>query len=133
MKYFLHYIITFIVFLGVDMIWLGIIAKDLYASAIGHLMSENINWIAALSFYFIFIFGILVFVLEPALKEGNVLKMILTAALFGLVTYSTYDLTNLATLKDWPLSITFIDLMWGSSLSILVSTGAYYVIQFFRL
>ncbi len=129
MKLFIHFIITFFVFLSIDLIWLGFIAKNIYANAIGHLMSSNVNWPAAIIFYVIFVVGILYFVVEPALIHQDITKLLISAALFGFITYATYDLTNLATLKDWPVTITIIDLTWGTSLSLLVSIISYFLIK----
>lgn len=129
MKLFIHFLITFIVFLGIDLIWLGFIAQNIYANAIGHLMSPNVNWPAAIIFYIIFVVGILYFVVEPALIHQNLTKLVFASALFGFVTYATFDLTSLATLKDWPLNITIIDLVWGTSLSLLVSNISYFIIK----
>ncbi len=129
MKFFLHFAVTFVVFLGVDLLWLGFIAKDIYANAIGHLMSPNVNWSAAIIFYIIFVIGILYFVVEPALVHQDIIKLLIASALFGFVSYATFDLTSLATLKDWPLNITIIDLIWGTSLSLLVSSISYYLIR----
>jgi len=128
LKNILQYGIVLVIFFLIDMVWLGLIAKNLYAKYLGYLMAPNINWAAALIFYMIFILGLLVFIIQPALLEKDILKLILTAALFGLVTYATYDLTNLATVKDWPLLITFVDLAWGMSLSVLVSTLSYFIL-----
>ncbi len=121
MKVLIQYLIVLVVFFAVDLVWLGVIAKDLYAKHLGHLMAKSVNWPAALIFYLIFILGLLVFVIQPALAEGSLLKALGMAALFGLVTYATYDLTNLATLRDWPILITVIDLTWGTALSTLVT------------
>ena len=127
-KSLLQYGIVLIVFFAIDMIWLGVVAKDFYAKYLGYLMAAKVNWIAALVFYMLFILGLLVFVIQPALVEQNVVKLLLTAALFGLVTYATYDLTNLATLRDWPILITVVDLAWGMTLSTLVSTLSYFIL-----
>jgi uncharacterized membrane protein len=121
MKFLIQYLIVLVVFFAVDLVWLGIIAKDLYAKYLGYLMAKSINWPAALIFYLIFILGLVVFVIQPALAEGSLIKGLGMAALFGLVTYATYDLTNLATLRDWPIVITLIDLAWGTTLSTLVT------------
>jgi uncharacterized membrane protein len=110
------------------MVWLGVVAKDFYAKHLGYLMAPKVNWIAAFAFYMLFILGLLVFVIQPALVEQNLVKLLVTAALFGLVTYSTYDLTNLATVKDWPILITAVDLAWGMSLSTIVSTLSYFIL-----
>lgn len=85
------------------------------------------NWAAAGVFYLIFVAGILVFVVNPALGEGALIKVVLLGALFGLVAYATYDLTNLATIQNWPLKIVLIDLAWGSFISSLVSVAGYYI------
>lgn len=128
MKFMIHYLITFLVFFAIDLVWLGVIAKNLYANALSHLMAPSVNWIAAVIFYASFVVGILVFVVEPALANPNLTRLVMTAALFGFITYSTYDLTNLATLKEWPLHITIIDLIWGTSLSTLVSVISVWII-----
>ena len=119
------YLISFIVFFAVDLLWLGIIAKKLYQKEIGHLLKTDVNWVAAVVFYLLFIGGLVIFVLMPAVEAGSFGKAILLGALFGFITYATYDLTNLATLKDWPLKITFIDLAWGTFLGTSTSTITY--------
>lgn len=121
-KFIMQYGVVLVIFFAIDMIWLGLIAKDFYAKTLGFLMAPKVNWIAAFVFYLIFILGLLVFVIQPALGGESWTHSITMAALFGLVTYATYDLTNLATLKDWPLIITIVDLAWGVSLSVIVST-----------
>ena len=119
------YFIALPVFLVIDLIWLGFIAKDLYAKHLGYLMTTNINWISAIIFYLLFIVGIVIFVVTPAINKGSLMDALLYGALFGLITYATYDLTNLATIKSWPIFITIIDLIWGSTLSALVSVITY--------
>jgi len=128
MKFLLHFVIALIVFFAIDLVWLGLIAKNLYSKYLGFIMSDKVNWNAALIFYALFIVGLLVFVIEPALQDQNFTQLVLRAALFGLVTYATYDLTNLATLKDWPIQITIIDLIWGTTLSTLVSVISVFII-----
>lgn len=127
-KSLIQYGIVLVVFFAIDMVWLGVVAKDFYAKHLGYLMAPKVNWIAALVFYMLFILGLLVFVIQPALIEQNLVKLLLTAALFGLVTYATYDLTNLATVKDWPIMITIVDLAWGMTLSTLVSVVSYFIL-----
>lgn len=125
------YAIAFIVFLVIDLLWLGLIANNLYQKYLGYLMAEKVNWTAALIFYAMFIFGIVYFVIYPSLANNDFNGLLIRAALFGLLTYATYDLTNLATIRDWPLTITIIDLIWGTSLSTMVSVVTYWIIQFF--
>jgi uncharacterized membrane protein len=128
MAYYLKlYLATLAVFFAVDMLWLGLIARTFYKKHLGFLMAPEVNWYAALIFYFLFIAGVLVFVVLPGLKENDLPMMLVKAALFGLITYATYDLTNLATVKDWPLIITVIDLIWGMVLTSVVSLAGFFI------
>ena len=117
----LLYIITLVVFFVIDMIWLGVVAKEFYRRHLGSLMSPKVNWISAMLFYLLFIVGLLVFVIRPALSAGVPIQALFYGALLGLISYATYDLTNLATIKDWPLIVTVIDLIWGTVLGGVVS------------
>ena len=126
MAYYIKlYFITLIAFFAIDMVWLGLVARTFYRNQLGYIMNPNINWAAAIIFYLLFIAGILVFVVLPGLEDNSLKTTILRAALFGLVSYATYDLTNLATLKDWPLTVTIVDLAWGIVLSIAVSCAGF--------
>lgn len=109
------------VFFAIDMVWLGFVAKDFYAKQIGDLMKPDINWTAAIIFYLIFISGLVVFVITPAVVKNSWTQAVLMGALFGFVCYATYDLTNLAVAKDWPVFVTIIDLIWGAVLAASVS------------
>jgi len=117
----LLYLITLVVFFVIDMIWLGVVAKGFYRRHLGAFMTPKVNWTAAMLFYLLFIVGLLVFVIRPALAAGAPLNALFFGALLGLVSYATYDLTNLATLKDWPLIVTVVDLIWGTVLGGVVS------------
>ena len=129
MSYIKNFLITFVVFMTIDLIWLGIVAKKLYNKYLGYIMSKNINWIAAIVFYIVFVIGILMFVIYPALAKDSIQYLILYGMAYGFITYATYDLTNLATLKDWPIEITIIDLIWGTTLSTLTSYFSYLIIN----
>jgi uncharacterized membrane protein len=132
MLYYLKlYFALLAVFFAVDMIWLGLIASSFYKKHLGYLMATDINWTAAIIFYLLFIVGIMVFVVLPGVKEGSLANMLIRAALFGLITYATYDLTNLATVKDWPLIITLVDLVWGMVLSLVVSLAGFFLSKLF--
>ncbi len=122
------YAIALPVFFAIDMIWLGLVAKNFYREHLGFLMKTNINWIAAIIFYLLFIFGLVVFVISPALAKGSWTHTLFYGALFGLITYATYDLTNLATIRDWPLNVTIVDLIWGAVLSASVSVIVYLIV-----
>ena len=122
MRYYIKlYFITLIAFLAIDMVWLGLVARTVYQKYLGFLLAPSTNWIAAVLFYLLFILGILVFVVVPGLRANSLKATLLRAALFGLITYATYDLTNLATVINWPVLITVIDMAWGTVLSVLVS------------
>jgi len=121
------YLISFITFLVLDLVWLTLIAKDFYAKHIGFLMSPTINWAAAIVFYLLFIIGIILFVVTPAINQQSWRHALLYGALFGLITYGTYDLTNLATMKNWPLIVTIVDMIWGTTLSASISVITYLI------
>ena len=127
------YLSAFAIFLIIDLIWLGFIAKDLYAKYLGFIMAKNINWTAAIIFYMIFVGGILFFVVNPAIEKNSLSYALFAGAAFGFITYATYDLTNLATLESWPLFITIVDLIWGSFLSASTSVVSFLVIKTFIL
>jgi uncharacterized membrane protein len=127
MKYILHYLLTIPVFFVIDLIWLGLVGKPLYDKYLGHLMKENVNWKAAILFYLLFILGILIFSVYPALKLEKVSYALIYGALFGFFTYMTYELTNLAVIKDWSWQIVPIDILWGTILCSLVAGGSYFV------
>jgi uncharacterized membrane protein len=116
------YAIALPVFFAIDMTWLGLVARDFYRAQIGTLLKPDVNWTAAIIFYLIFIAGLVVFVISPAIEKGSWTHALLFGALFGLVCYATYDLTNLAVAKDWPLAVTLVDLAWGAVLASSVST-----------
>lgn len=125
LQYIYLYLLTIPIFFAIDMFWLGVVAKDVYREYLGYLLRDPINWTAAIVFYLIFIVGLLYFAVVPALKESSLMNAALYGALFGFFTYITYDLTNLATIKDWPLTISLIDILWGTALSALVASGSF--------
>ncbi len=115
------YLLALALFFAFDMAWLGFVAKDFYRRQIGFLLKENISWPAAFVFYSLFVFGLVHFVIAPGIEKRSLLGVLLNGALFGLVTYAAYDLTNLAITKDWPLTVTVVDLAWGAFLGAAVS------------
>ena len=121
------YLITFLAFLAIDSLWLGLVAPSFYRSQIGYIMAETPNYFAAGLFYLVFIFGMVVFIVEPGVREGTLMQSVSRGALFGLVTYATYDLTNLATLEGWPVLLTVVDLTWGTVLSAAVTLVSVWV------
>jgi uncharacterized membrane protein len=121
------FLIALPVFFAIDMVWLALVAKNFYQKQIGFLMKPDSNWLAAIIFYLLFITGLIVFVITPAMVKQSWVHALLYGALFGLVSYATYDLTNLATVKDWPLLVTLVDLVWGSVLAASVSVITYLI------
>jgi len=126
-KMLLSYLLTTVVFFAIDLVWLGLIAKNLYRKYLGEMLSEKVNWGAALIFYLLFIVGIFLFVIIPAIEKQSAIRALVLGAIFGLITYATYDLTNYATLKGFPLNVVIIDLIWGTFLTATVSLAGYYI------
>lgn len=127
--FFKLFFIALPIFFAIDMTWLGVISKNFYRQQMGALMTEQVNWIAAISFYVLFLCGLVIFVIMPAVEQKSWTSAVTMGALFGLVTYATYDLTNLAVLKNWPLPITIVDMLWGAVLAASVSTITYFIAQ----
>ena len=125
MDTFLIFIIATVIFFAIDMVWLGVIAKKFYRQKLGFILSPEVNWTAAIIFYLIFIGGILFFAVMPALKEESWKIAALNGSVLGLLCYATYDLTNMATLKKWPLVIVIVDMIWGTVLSGSVALLSY--------
>ncbi len=121
------YLITLAVFLAIDMVWLGILAKDLYRKQIGKLMAKKPNWTAAFIFYAIYILGLFLLVIYPAVQDKSGLATWWKGLVFGVVSYATYDLTNLAVAKDWPVKITLIDLVWGGAVTSLTTLASLFL------
>jgi uncharacterized membrane protein len=124
------YTITASTFFLIDLLWIGVIAKGFYAKYIGSMMSDQVNWVAALIFYLIYIGGIVLFVLIPALKNGSgVLHVMVMGGLLGLFAYSTFDLTALALFKDWPFVVAIVDMVWGTLLTAGTAAATLWIIQ----
>lgn len=129
-KMMISFLLTTLVFFVVDMIWLGLIAKNIYKKYLGALLSDTVNWAAAIIFYLLFIVGIFIFVIYPSIEKQSPGKALILGAMFGLITYATYDLTNYATLKGFPLNVVIIDLIWGTVLTTVVSISGYYITRY---
>jgi uncharacterized membrane protein len=127
------YAIALTVFLAIDAIWLTTVGKALYMAEIGGLIRDQPNFVAALLFYFLFIIGLVYFVIVPALSQPNITRTIFSAVLFGVVCYATYDLTNLATLKGFTIKMAVIDILWGGFLSCSVTLLTLQIASFFQI
>lgn len=109
------YVMSVPVFFAIDMVWLGLVAKNFYRSQLGDLLGD-VQWPAAIIFYLVFLVGLTIFAIYPAAEKSSVQYGLVYGALFGFFTYATYDLTNLATLRHWPLSVSLVDMAWGAVL-----------------
>jgi uncharacterized membrane protein len=121
------YFSSAVVFFTLDMIWIGLVARGFYRSHIGSLLRPDVNWLGAIIFYLIFIAGIEYFAILPSVAKGSAFQAAFAGALFGLVSYATYDLTNYATMKDFPLIVALVDMAWGALLSCIVTTAGYLI------
>ena len=127
MKIVYSYLLTTLVFFAIDIAWIGGFAKKFYWGNMGSLLKDDINWAAALIFYLLYIVGIFVFAIMPAVKSDSVQHAIIYGALFGFFCYATYDLTNLATMKGFPLKVAIVDMIWGVILTGSVATAGFYI------
>lgn len=125
--------LALVIFFIIDMVWLGYLARDFYREQIGFLLKSNVNWLAAIVFYLIFIAGLVFFVINPALSNNSFSYALLAGAFYGFITYATYDLTNHATLKGWPLIVTLADLAWGSFIASATASITYWFSKLFNI
>jgi len=133
MTYLIAYVASALVMAGLDFVWLSTLSGPLYRRALGPVMAENPNMAAAVAFYVIYVAGIVLIAVRPALTTGDWKSAAVTGALFGFFAYATYDLTNLATLKIWSLQVSLIDMAWGALLTaIAASAGALAAIKFVK-
>ncbi len=121
------YLLVIPVFFAIDMIWLGFAARGFYRNNLGHLLRPDVNWTAAIGFYLLYIAGIMIFAIMPALEDNSLLRAVLLGGLFGFFAYATYDLTNLATLKGWPLNVAVVDIIWGIVLTASVAAAGFFI------
>ncbi|MCK0208522.1 DUF2177 family protein [Starkeya koreensis] len=131
MSFVVSYVSTALVMLVLDALWLGTMTSRLYRPMIGGLMAEQPNMPAAVLFYLLYVAGIVVFAVQPALDTGRWTSALMLGAFLGLVAYGTYDLTNQATLRDWPALITVIDLAWGTLLTGVAATAGMLITRYF--
>ena len=126
-KAVLLYVATFGVFFVIDLIWLLIMNSRFYKIQLSELMAEKVKWIPAILFYLLFIVGVLLLVVLPAVDHGTWISALLLGGLFGMISYGTYDLTNLASIKNWPLKVSIVDIIWGTFLSAVVATASFFI------
>lgn len=114
------YAVSVVAFFAIDMLWIGVFASSFYRTHLGYLLGP-VQWPVAIAFYLLFLVGLQLFAIAPALEAGSVARAVLLGALFGFFAYSTYDLTNWATVKDWPAIVSLVDICWGTAVSAAIS------------
>lgn len=131
MSYVVAYVGALIVFCVLDYIWLTIVAKDFYQMQMGDLMAIQVKMLPAVTFYLLYLVGLVVFAISPALREQSWLMAASLGLLLGLIAYASYDLTNMATLKEWSISLTLVDIAWGACVSAIAAVAGFYAASVF--
>lgn len=131
MKLVAAYLFTLVAFLGIDFVWLTRIARRFYAENLGEMLLDKPRLVAAAIFYALYVVGIVAFAVAPALRAGGLTTAMLYGGLFGFLAYATYDMTNYATLKNWPLVIVLVDMAWGAALTGVSAGIGYYFTRLF--
>jgi uncharacterized membrane protein len=126
-KTLILYFSTLAVFFAIDLIWLLLMNSRFYKIQLAGLMSNKVNWLPAVLFYLLFVVGVLLLVVLPAVDCDSWIRVMLLGGLLGMIAYSTYDLSNLATIKNWPVVVTLVDIVWGTILSAIVATISFYI------
>lgn len=111
--------------MAVDFVWIGVVMKDFYRGNLGHLMAQTVQWVPAVTFYILFVAGLVYFAALPGIASGSLGRTFVLGAAFGFFAYATYDLTNQATLKDWPVLVTVVDMAWGTLFSGVLAALAF--------
>lgn len=132
-RYLLAYVVTAVVFLGLDALWLSRIALSMYRRELGSLLLDKPNLVIAGIFYLLFVAGIVILAIAPALNGGTWLNALLMGAVLGLVAYGTYDITNLSTLKNWSMTVTIADIAWGTALTAVSATAGWWAVTALKL
>lgn len=128
-NFIVAYIFTALIFLAIDFVWLGFVAKDFYFNALGPLLKEKPDMLIAAVFYLMYAVGIVIFAVAPALESGEWKTAMLYGALFGFFCYATYDFTNMATIKDWPVKVSVVDIAWGVFITGFSAVSGFFLTQ----
>jgi uncharacterized membrane protein len=129
MTHIVLYLATLSIFVCIDLVWLGFIAKGFYRAEIGPLLAVKMNLPAAAAFYAIYAAGLVMFVVQPSLASGGWSRALMLGGLFGFIAYATYDLSNLATLRGWTLKLSMVDMVWGAVLSGFTAASAVIIVD----
>lgn len=127
-EYLIRFLVAFGAFLVIDLVWLGVVAKNLYQNQLGELMRPDTIWPAAILFYVLFLVGLIYFAINPAIEAQSLSLAVKNGALYGFFTYMTYELTNYAVIKDWPVALVVPDILWGTVLAAAVSSATYWIV-----
>lgn len=127
-EYLIRFLVAFGAFLVIDLVWLGVVAKNLYQNQLGELMRPDTIWPAAILFYVLFLVGLIYFAINPAIEAQSLSLAVKNGALYGFFTYMTYELTNYAVIKDWPVALVVPDIIWGTVLAAAVSSATYWIV-----
>ena len=125
MPYLIAYLAGLFTLVALDFVWLGYAMVDFYKAQIGHLMAEQVRFDAAIAFYLLYLIGVVVFVVAPALEARSLRTALWRGVLFGFIAYMTYDLSNLATLRGWPVAVVLADVVWGCVVTASSAVVAY--------
>jgi uncharacterized membrane protein len=114
-----------VVCFGLDLLWLGIVARGFYQRHLGQLLRPEVRWAPAILFYLLYVAALIVFVVAPALERQSPARAVFLGAFFGLAAYAAYDLTSLSMIRDFPTIVAVVDLAWGALLSATVCGSVY--------
>lgn len=124
------YSLTAVVFLAIDAVWLGVVAKGFYQQHLGHLLREQALLFPALLFYALYVAGVLVFAVLPGLEADSISRTVVLGAFLGLLAYATFDLTCMALFDEFPPVVVVVDLVWGTMLTGLVAAAGFGIGRF---
>ena len=114
-----------VVCFGLDLVWIGVVARGFYQRHLGQLLRPDVRWVPAVLFYLLYVAALVVFVVAPAIERQSAARAVLLGAFFGLAAYAAYDLTSLALIRDFPFIAAVVDLAWGATLSAVVCGAMY--------
>jgi uncharacterized membrane protein len=129
MEFLGHFLLVGAIFAVIDSVWIGIVANKFYKAEMGGLLRDKPDFVPAIIFYFIYVFGLTFLIIDPELARGAFNSVVPRAAIFGLVAYATYDLTNASTLKNWSRKVTIVDMLWGTFVTTAVAGIAFQILR----
>lgn len=131
MAYLIAYTAALVVFGVIDILWLTLVGAKLFRDTLGDVLAQDVRMAPAVAFYLLYPLGVVFFAIAPALRDASVMTALINGAMFGLMTYATYDLTNYATVRNWTLNLTIIDLSYGAALTAVTALLGYWITRWF--